>query len=1318
MEQRAFALFKELIELPADAQATALAAIAEPDVRDRVAALLARDAAASALDRALIPGVGGRLATQLANDVEAPALDAPPERVGSYRILRLIGSGGMGLVYEAEQEHPRRHVALKTAHAWLRSRADRERFRAEVEAIGGLLHPAIPQVYEVVESAGATWLAMELVVGQAADRATSGWSVFRRAALLRQLAEATAHAHAHGLVHGDIKPANVLVNAAGAPKLLDFGLATRPGAQDPGGGTAGYRSPGQEVEAGLPPDVRTDVFALGRLGRRLIPDAPPDLDAILTLATRDPRADRYADAAAMADDLGRFLRTEPVRARAPTARYRATRFIQRNRSWVAGFGLAAALAASLTVAVTAAAWGLDRLREARAETAYAGLRARMAVLEAAGDREAADAAFDTFVALQEYVGTRVVGRAWLDRGLSRTDPTARLDALAEAWMAATDEDTRRAALIGMAAEAMAIPDLTLLSNVVGQLTDPPPDLAVAAAAARGDLVAASEVASPFAAMLGPLSYGQPLPAIGMKGRPLRRPDSLWIPTSDHIVILDRDGPHPGPRYPAVPDATLTWLVGEGHPLLARDRPEGATQTLWDLERGQELLGGAGPRTLSAEAWGERALVGFAPSDDHGALRVLPSGGGPGTSVDPELDALGSSVEDLAWVDLDGDGQDELVAALGPWRAFGVRVWRVVDGRLVPIGDLRLGNVHDLLPFRGRDGRRRVAVVKDDLFGSAEVFGDARPDGEPAAVYVLGWHDGPAVVAAARWGTSRRFPYGMVAADLDADGADELLATGIDGGSWLLRQTESGLDGVFLGGIWVWGAAQLDDDPADELLVGSADRSLSVLGAGTTRKTGSAPRAPPTRPADDAGAADALASVGLHTRAASRLRFLAGLEAGDEAAALLVHAAETSLAATPPASAAAAEALEEALRVAVDPDLRRHAATLLATVALDRHAWERLERWLPEADPHAIALAGAATQLEAWRAAPPVAVPAEASGWQVLAPESAPPGEPGVIRAFANHGALWTLPVHVTGAAVAIEADLDVRRLEVGGRLELLLRQPGGAPVLEAYVAALGGGGRARLHLGCSFVAEGSVIRGAIVPDAVGERVRIGATAVGDRRWCDVSADLAAAKAPPLAPGDYELVLAAGGPDWPASQFAEARVLAVRGRGFTVGTPARSVGSPFVEAVYDQDPLAMARALPELLRRPDGDAQVRSLLRTDHRALLPVLQAVAPAALPGLLGRAWSMQAREVGLHSTRDLLDEPVFASLRATDSGWLRLQRQRARLARTRGLDGLAAPGSSATRSARSGWRGSSIRGAPPSAPSSETSRSFGSKPATRPTR
>ncbi len=305
------------------------------------------------------PRCAGRLllGTAAASDTEAvPQVSATSSRLGEYELGPELGRGAMGVVYRARQPRLRREVAVKVI---LASRfvgeSARKRFLAEAELAAQLDHPNIVPIYEVGETEDGPFYAMKLIAGgtlaeRIACEEVGKWESGRTASLLAKLARAVHHAHERGVLHRDLKPGNILLDANGEPHITDFGLARQLGADSSltltGAtlGTPAYMSPEQAAgERGI--TTASDVWSLGAILFHLLTGRPPFLgttatDVLLQVRTDEPPrlrsldstipADleticlkclekepgrRYATAAELADDLDHFLRHEPIRAR-------------------------------------------------------------------------------------------------------------------------------------------------------------------------------------------------------------------------------------------------------------------------------------------------------------------------------------------------------------------------------------------------------------------------------------------------------------------------------------------------------------------------------------------------------------------------------------------------------------------------------------------------------------------------------------------------------------------------------------------------------------------------------------------------------------------------------------------------------------------------------------------------------------------------------------------------------------------------------------------------------------------------------------------
>jgi len=334
------------------------------------------------------------------------AAGAQPRLVGDYELRRELGRGGMGIVYEAHERRLGRSVALKVMlHGEWASELDVARFREEAEALSSLDHPHIVPVYEVGEHEGRHFYSMKLCGGGNLDQNRSRFLSDPEAAarLLAQVARAVHCAHQHGILHRDLKPANLLFDAAGQPYVADFGLArfqdrerrlTRSSILP---GTPEYLAPerisGQrqltvasdvwslgvilyELLSGRRPfnaasipqllhrilETEPDPFINGNRRTRKTPPPPQELRLIcLKCLERDPSR-RYSSAEALAEDLDRWLRHEPIKAQPLGWAKRSARWIRRHPVRVT---LILALAVALLTPTVVATWFILRLNHAR-----------------------------------------------------------------------------------------------------------------------------------------------------------------------------------------------------------------------------------------------------------------------------------------------------------------------------------------------------------------------------------------------------------------------------------------------------------------------------------------------------------------------------------------------------------------------------------------------------------------------------------------------------------------------------------------------------------------------------------------------------------------------------------------------------------------------------------------------------------------------------------------------------------------------------------------------------------------------------------------
>ena len=325
------------------------------------------------------------------SQVASQFLETSPrfQQAGPYRLVRMIGEGGMGVVYLAERDDLGNEVAIKILRdAWF-SPARRERFLTEQRTLAQLNHPSIARLYDAnTLPDGTPWFAMEYVEGVPLTTYCEqhSLSIAGRLEIFREVCEAVQHAHLHAVIHRDLKPSNVLVRADGRVRLLDFGIAKQldrfdaPADQTRTGlrlMTPAYAAP--EQIRGEPVGIYTDVYSLGVVLYELLagklpfdltdrtpgesekmilekepekPSSIADLNVLcLTAMHKDPER-RYRSVEALIRDIDHYLKSEPLEAQRDTLRYRTRKFIGRNRRAVAAAGLVLALVIGLVVFFT------------------------------------------------------------------------------------------------------------------------------------------------------------------------------------------------------------------------------------------------------------------------------------------------------------------------------------------------------------------------------------------------------------------------------------------------------------------------------------------------------------------------------------------------------------------------------------------------------------------------------------------------------------------------------------------------------------------------------------------------------------------------------------------------------------------------------------------------------------------------------------------------------------------------------------------------------------------------------------------------------
>ncbi|MBI4617923.1 MAG: serine/threonine protein kinase [Planctomycetes bacterium] len=385
--------------------------------------------------------------------------------IGRYRLVRPLGRGGMGTVFEAEDPELDRRVAIKVLREPAAGSDSIERLRREASIAARLGHPNIVGVHEVSSAPGPAgqpvhFIVMDCIDGRTlADMMRDGTSsLAERVAILEVVARTVAFAHARGVVHRDLKPGNVLVESTGRVLLCDFGLARAEGfeARLTGScdvlGTPAYMAPEQVDPGSGEIDARTDVHALGALlyecltgtlpfrgrtreeifyrirfddpprPRRIDPSIPADLEAVALHALAKEKSRRTASAEEFAEDLRRWLAGEPVRARPPGAIRRLSNRVRRNPwPWAAG-GIVAAAVVAAGLFVVAERARRERERRVDALVEEAGpLHAAAITASLSGDNPTADrlmARFEERLAQARAIDPSFEG-GWFERAQYR-----------------------------------------------------------------------------------------------------------------------------------------------------------------------------------------------------------------------------------------------------------------------------------------------------------------------------------------------------------------------------------------------------------------------------------------------------------------------------------------------------------------------------------------------------------------------------------------------------------------------------------------------------------------------------------------------------------------------------------------------------------------------------------------------------------------------------------------------------------------------------------------------------------------------------------
>ncbi|WP_170135795.1 serine/threonine-protein kinase [Nannocystis exedens] len=720
-------------------------------------------------------------------------------RLGRFTLLRVLGRGGMGVVYTAYDELLDRIVAIKMV------RSDRDddnllaRVLREAKALAKLSHPNVVQIHDVSESDGQVFIAMEYVDGPT----LRAWIEARREAgarwheLLPALLEAgrgLQAAHSAGLVHRDFKPDNVLVGADGRARVLDFGLVAargEPPAPRPGTplssteqlltrtgailGTPAYMSPEQWL--GRQADARSDQYSFCAAVYEALHGVRPfsgghatEVLAAISHARLEssPRAPAVPAPITAALRRGLSFRPEarfPDMAALLAALDHDPGATRRRRLRVAAVALVTAV---IVIAAVLLAQGLQQRwrreqREEDAAAALAELEARIAEARADHDRAAAERLLAGFLEEPVHKDTRAIARAWLAEAGRRGedgDPRAAISALARAYTLAHDPKDSREALLGLVALFRAELAWDGLAQVLALLDQRHPEAAtdLTLAPVRGEVaLARRDFAEAARRLVGPRR------ALAAALTPAHRTgyadvNQVYGRVGDEVWLLAQGLDAPV-LHAATADAALTPTWKHAFPA-GTVRVEVvdplAGRAIAREEDGLALYAAkAGGGLERIFTWPDAQMFAAAAADLDGdgarelyvgtgtscqIVAIVPDGaGGFARRVVYDVgDSVESVVGSMLVTDLDGDGREELVAAFGGWRAYDVRVLRLAPGtgELVAVARDKLGQVFGLGALRSAEGEARVVAEVFHREPNPLVFPADQPYGAAPGTYLL------------------------------------------------------------------------------------------------------------------------------------------------------------------------------------------------------------------------------------------------------------------------------------------------------------------------------------------------------------------------------------------------------------------------------------------------------------------------------------------------------------------------------------------------------------------------------------------------------